>query len=282
MDAIIRLEMSVERALTSMQSATCMHATELCARARHDLLEADRLVDSMLGDVSLASECLRLCSASIAKSLEKSGNSSSSGGALHHDECRLHKVGAHRREVDRLQSQLRKAVADVQMQRGKMELRERERLLTRASDAQRQRLGVVDSRERAKLGFNDGDRNGDTEFGRLRRRAKLAADGDGGDGNGEHALGVFRGVTSSLQRSRQLLASEIERALESEKLLAASSSSIRAVGDEHQAIGATVDLSSSLLGRLRRRDLTDKVLLSAGTIFFFLVVLYIIKSRVFS
>ena len=46
-----------------------------------------------------------------------------------------------------------------------------------------------------------------------------------------------------------------------------------------EEIGANIKVGQSLISKLGRRDITDKVLISLAVVFFIFVILYIIRKR---
>jgi Sec20 len=60
-----------------------------------------------------------------------------------------------------------------------------------------------------------------------------------------------------------------------------TSNQLRSAMAEHENFSDSVRQSERLLTTRRRRDRTDSILLSAGVAFFFLVVAYIVKTRLF-
>lgn len=90
---------------------------------------------------------------------------------------------------------------------------------------------------------------------------------------------IAQSVSESLRRSRDLLREEMERGGEMSKVLSSSSSIIEKSLGEHSQLGSSTHLSQQYLNKLKRRELTDKILLGLGTCFFFLVVIYVILTR---
>jgi protein transport protein SEC20 len=88
-----------------------------------------------------------------------------------------------------------------------------------------------------------------------------------------------RDATSALARTRRMMAEELSRSNLTLKSLDTQSKSLRNTLQEHRSIVSSLAASRRALSRLQRRDLTDKILLGLGFLFFCLVVLYIAQKR---
>lgn len=86
-------------------------------------------------------------------------------------------------------------------------------------------------------------------------------------------------VTASLMELRGLLHSQVRSSEETMQNLVSSSSQATKTKTEMEGIGAKVKVSSGLISKYERRELTDKVLVLAALVLFFGVVLYIIQKR---
>lgn len=115
-----------------------------------------------------------------------------------------------------------------------------------------------------------------------------AGKGDGGVGGAASArrglsdrmsIQSARDATSALARTRRLMAEELARSAHSLQSLDTQSKSLRDTLQEHRSIVSSLAASRRALARLQRRDLTDKILLALGFLFFCLVVLYIAQKR---
>jgi len=85
--------------------------------------------------------------------------------------------------------------------------------------------------------------------------------------------------TETLKRIRARMHSETEKTSDTLNELNRSSKVIEEIIHEHSAIGGTITHGKGVLGKLKRRDFTDKLLIMFGFFFFALVVFYIIKTR---
>ena len=88
-----------------------------------------------------------------------------------------------------------------------------------------------------------------------------------------------RSISDSLRRSRDMLREEMERGGEMTKVFKSSSAVIQESLGNHTGLAATTSVSREYLAKLRRREITDTILLALGTTFFFVVVIYVICSR---
>lgn len=86
-------------------------------------------------------------------------------------------------------------------------------------------------------------------------------------------------VTESLLELRGMLHSQVASSEETMQNLVSSSSQLVKTKTGMQEIGADVKVSSGLISKFGRRELTDRVLIFAGLTLFFGVVLYIIQKR---
>ena len=62
-------------------------------------------------------------------------------------------------------------------------------------------------------------------------------------------------------------------------MLARSSNQIKHTNTGMQEIGVNINVGQGLISKFGRRDVTDKVLIFLALIFFFSVVLYVIRKR---
>lgn len=86
-------------------------------------------------------------------------------------------------------------------------------------------------------------------------------------------------VTASLMELRNTLHSQVESSTDTLQNLVSSSTQLSKTKTEMEAIGAKTKVSSGLISKYERRELTDKVLITAALVLFFGVVLYIIQKR---
>lgn len=76
-----------------------------------------------------------------------------------------------------------------------------------------------------------------------------------------------------------MLHNQVHSSEEAMQNLVTSSSTISKTKTEMEGIGAKAKVSSGLISKYERRELTDKVLILAALVLFFGVVLYIIQKR---
>lgn len=86
-------------------------------------------------------------------------------------------------------------------------------------------------------------------------------------------------VTASLMELRQMLHTQVESNTQTLKGLVSSSGTIETTKTKMEGIGANMKTSDRLISKYKRRELTDKVLIAAGMVLFFGVVLYILQKR---
>uniref|UniRef100_A0A7S1CRS3 Sec20 C-terminal domain-containing protein n=1 Tax=Bicosoecida sp. CB-2014 TaxID=1486930 RepID=A0A7S1CRS3_9STRA len=86
-------------------------------------------------------------------------------------------------------------------------------------------------------------------------------------------------VTGTLKRARQMMVSEIDRLQSVTDLLEDDTKTMDDTMTEHKLYQGSVARSGAHLGKLKRRDLTDKVVIGAGVLLFACVVLYILWRR---
>ena len=106
--------------------------------------------------------------------------------------------------------------------------------------------------------------------------------GDAGQGkkmSDRAATQAARDVTASLRRTRQLMVSELQRGDATLQSLDGQAKTIQDTLQEQKGITSSARSGKAALGRLQRRDCTDKVLIAIGFVFFLLVVLHIVKKR---
>ena len=78
---------------------------------------------------------------------------------------------------------------------------------------------------------------------------------------------------------RQILHTQVKHSEDTIHTLITSSGHIQDTKNEMDTIGSNVDVSSRLITKYQRRELTDKVLIFLGLVLFFGVVLYIVRKR---
>ncbi|RIA94825.1 Sec20-domain-containing protein [Glomus cerebriforme] len=89
-------------------------------------------------------------------------------------------------------------------------------------------------------------------------------------------------VTESLRRTAQLMEQEIERSAYSAKILDESSRTLKTTFNEYRGFSSVVRSSKQLITKLEQSDWTDRLLILFGLFVFLLVVLYILKKRVWN
>ncbi|KAJ7634790.1 Sec20-domain-containing protein, partial [Roridomyces roridus] len=88
-------------------------------------------------------------------------------------------------------------------------------------------------------------------------------------------------VTEGMQRTLTLLQGELERSVLSTQILADSTATLRSASSAHDTLASVMDTSKSLITALQKSDWLDRVLIFAALFFFLLVVLFILKQRIF-
>ncbi|KAJ7126136.1 Sec20-domain-containing protein [Mycena epipterygia] len=88
-------------------------------------------------------------------------------------------------------------------------------------------------------------------------------------------------VTDAMQRTMSLLQGELERSVLSTQMLADSTASLRSTSNTHDTLTSVMDTSKQLITALEKSDWLDRVLIFSALLFFILVVLFILKQRVF-
>ncbi|PRP75347.1 BCL2/adenovirus E1B interacting protein 1-like [Planoprotostelium fungivorum] len=86
-------------------------------------------------------------------------------------------------------------------------------------------------------------------------------------------------LSEDLSRIRSRMRSEAERSAEALKELERSSKVIENTVTEHKGMTGSIRAGRAALTKLQRREKTDRFLIMLALIFFFLVVLYILKTR---
>ena len=97
--------------------------------------------------------------------------------------------------------------------------------------------------------------------------------------DGRAHANAARNVTESLRRTRQLMASELQRTDATLRSLDEQGKSLKGTLGEQRGIQETLGTGRRKLNRLAQRETTDKVLIGCAFVFFVLVVLHIIKRR---
>eukprot|EP01138_Halocafeteria_seosinensis_P008803 gb/GECG01008997.1/.p1 GENE.gb/GECG01008997.1/~~gb/GECG01008997.1/.p1 ORF type:complete len:367 (+),score=59.93 gb/GECG01008997.1/:1-1101(+) len=99
------------------------------------------------------------------------------------------------------------------------------------------------------------------------------------DDQGIHELSHQKRVSSSLQRTRDLMSQEMERMSSLASVLDETGQYLSGTVEEHTAFGADTSESQQVLRRLRRENMIDKAVIGFGMAIFFSTVLYIWYKR---
>jgi len=100
-------------------------------------------------------------------------------------------------------------------------------------------------------------------------------------GSKEGLISQHSNITSSLKSISRQLASTVERSSLTLNNLEGSSKTLQEVDDEHRGMSGVIGQSKRLITKYMRREVTDKVLIIFALSFFFAVVFYILRKRVF-
>eukprot|EP01029_Cantina_marsupialis_P014207 TRINITY_DN31424_c0_g1_i1.p1 TRINITY_DN31424_c0_g1~~TRINITY_DN31424_c0_g1_i1.p1 ORF type:complete len:204 (-),score=42.20 TRINITY_DN31424_c0_g1_i1:120-731(-) len=96
----------------------------------------------------------------------------------------------------------------------------------------------------------------------------------------ENSVEIAARNIESLQRTQSLMSNELERIRNVSQVLDEDSNIIGNTSNEHTRMSTTVALAGSLTRKLKRRELTDRVIMWFGIILFLLVVFYVLKRRI--
>ncbi|KAJ6588846.1 Sec20-domain-containing protein [Mycena capillaripes] len=88
-------------------------------------------------------------------------------------------------------------------------------------------------------------------------------------------------VTEAMQRTMALMQGELERSVLSAQMLADSTATLRSTSNTHDTLTTVMDTSKQLITALEKTDWMDRVLIFSAFSFFILVVLFILKQRIF-
>ncbi|ORX76882.1 Sec20-domain-containing protein [Anaeromyces robustus] len=121
----------------------------------------------------------------------------------------------------------------------------------------------------------------------LKEREELFKDSKGQNikqrkrgGNNKALLKGHEELTDTLRQAVQMLTEEVQKSSQTSKLLDDSTSTLSKTTEEYKKYGNTLNSSKKIVRSLKRRDLTDKILLTLGLLFFVSTVLYIISKRI--
>jgi len=97
----------------------------------------------------------------------------------------------------------------------------------------------------------------------------------------EQMVTDYSNVTSSLLAISRQLADTVERSKQTVTSLEGTSKTIDELGEEYKMMGGVIGQSRKLITKYARREFTDKILIAFALAFFFAVVLYILRKRLF-
>ncbi|ORX55889.1 Sec20-domain-containing protein [Piromyces finnis] len=98
--------------------------------------------------------------------------------------------------------------------------------------------------------------------------------------NNKSLLKGHEELTDSLRFAVQMLTEEVQKSSQTSKILDDSTSTLSKTTEEYKKYGNTLDSNKKVVASLKRRDLTDKILLGLGLFFFISTVIYIIGKRI--
>ncbi|KAF4612400.1 hypothetical protein D9613_004295 [Agrocybe pediades] len=87
-------------------------------------------------------------------------------------------------------------------------------------------------------------------------------------------------VTDALRRTIALMQNELERSVLTTQMLDESTKTLRSASTQHDVLSNVMYTSKQLVTALEKSDWLDRVLILSGLVFFFLVVLFILKQRI--
>jgi len=97
----------------------------------------------------------------------------------------------------------------------------------------------------------------------------------------EQMVSDYSNVTNNLLAISRQLADTVERSKQTVGSLEGTSKTVEELGDEYRMMGGVIGQSRKLITKYARREFTDKVLIAFALAFFFGVVLYILRKRLF-
>jgi len=156
---------------------------------------------------------------------------------------------------------------------------EKAELVSRQADRHREQLVAVQRQ------FRQANVKAMTLLETQSTRELLGKEGEGGGvrqrRDKEQMVKEHGAVTQSLQAISRQLAETVERSKLTVSSLEGSSRTVEEVGEEHRNMSGVIGQSKKLITKYARREFTDKVLIMFALAFFFAVVLYILRKRVF-
>jgi len=97
----------------------------------------------------------------------------------------------------------------------------------------------------------------------------------------EQMVAEHGSITNNLKAISRQLAETVEKSKQTVSNLEETSRTVEEVGEEHRLMGGVIGQSRKLITKYGRREFTDKVLIVFALAFFFAVVLYILRKRLF-
>merc|ERR1712034_230652 len=97
----------------------------------------------------------------------------------------------------------------------------------------------------------------------------------------EQMVAEHGSITNNLMAISRQLAETVEKSKQTVSNLEGTSRTVEEVGEEHRMMGGVIGQSRKLITKYARREFTDKVLIMFALAFFFAVVLYILRKRLF-
>merc|ERR1719376_155576 len=97
----------------------------------------------------------------------------------------------------------------------------------------------------------------------------------------EQMVAEHGSITNNLMAISRQLAETVEKSKQTVNSLEGTSRTVEEVREEHKMMGGGIGQSKKLITKYGRREFTDKVLIVFALAFFFAVVLYILRKRLF-
>ncbi|KAJ7067884.1 Sec20-domain-containing protein [Mycena amicta] len=104
---------------------------------------------------------------------------------------------------------------------------------------------------------------------------------DDNEKTGDAVMAAQDQVTGAMQRTMALLQAELERSVLSSQMLSSSTTTLRSTSSTHDTLTSVMDTSKQLITALEKADWLDRILIFAALGFFVLVVLFVLKQRIF-
>merc|ERR1719495_790974 len=97
----------------------------------------------------------------------------------------------------------------------------------------------------------------------------------------EQMVAEHGSITNNLMAISRQLAETVKKSKQTVNSLEGTSRTVEEVREEHRLMGGVIGQSRKLITKYGRREFTDKILIVFALAFFFAVVLYILRKRVF-